>query len=101
MNGEGAKGSRAKGELAAGTDTFWVYIKDQTQSPTFTFQSIAQQTTSAGFIQQSNGLGAQGQSYFKDQALRTTPPLNIVSIYFSATNCTGLLCGALNPLTQS
>jgi len=101
MNSEGAKGYRAKGELAAGTDTFWVYIKDQTQSPTFTFQSIAPQTTSAGFIQQSNGLGAQGQSYFSDLALGTTSPLSVVSVYFSATNCTGFLCGALNPLTQS
>ncbi|AXF24814.1 hypothetical protein CUJ89_31760 [Burkholderia pyrrocinia] len=95
-NSEGAKGYRAKGGMVFGSDSAWVYVKDQTQSPTFTYQSATVQTTSAGFVQQSNNLGAQGTAYLGDLALGGT-----ASFYFKPANCTGFLCTTLNPLTQN
>ncbi|KVN28532.1 hypothetical protein WJ63_12330 [Burkholderia pyrrocinia] len=95
-NSEGAKGYRAKGEMMFGSDFAWVYVKDQTQSPTFAYQSAAAQTTSAGFVQQSNNLGVQGTAYLGDLALGGT-----ASFYFKPSNCTGFLCTTLNPLTQN
>ena len=56
-NSEGAKGYRAKGAMAFGTAISWVYVKDQTQSPTFSYQSAAIQSTGASFVQQSNTFG--------------------------------------------
>ena len=59
--------------MAFGTAISWVYVKDQTQSPTFTYQSAAIQSTGASFVQQANGFGAQGSAYLSDIALGTTP----------------------------
>ncbi|NIE56326.1 MULTISPECIES: hypothetical protein [unclassified Burkholderia] len=100
-NSEGAKGYRAKGAMAFGTAISWVYVKDQTQSPTFTYQSAAIQSTGASFVQQSNTFGGQGSAYLSDMALGTTPPLAMASFYFTPKNCTGFLCTTLNPLTQN
>ncbi len=99
-NAEGARGYRAKGEQVFGSSTVAVYFKDQTQSPTFTFQSATQQTTSAAFVTQSNTLGAQGNAYFGDLAFGTSTPV-IVSVYLAAKNCTGFMCTTLNPLLQN
>ncbi|WP_296228133.1 hypothetical protein [Ralstonia sp. UBA689] len=96
-NSEGGKGYRAKGELVFGTDTAWVYVKDQTQSPTFTYQSATLQASSLAFVQQSNDLGAQGNAYFGDLMLGGAA----ASFYFKPATCTGFLCTALNPLTQN
>lgn len=96
-NSEGAKGFRAKGQLMFGTETAWVYVKDQTQSPIFTYQSTAIQTSSAAFVQQSNDLGAQGAAYLSDLAFGGSS----ASFYFKPATCTGFLCTALNPLTQN
>ncbi|WP_322079016.1 hypothetical protein [Burkholderia cepacia] len=100
-NSEGAKGYRAKGGMLFGSTISWVYVKDQTQSPTFTYQSAAIQSTGASFVQQANGFGAQGSAYLSDIALGTTPPIVTASFYFKPTNCTGFLCTTLNPLTQN
>ncbi|VWC58200.1 MULTISPECIES: hypothetical protein [Burkholderia] len=99
-NSEGAKGYRAKGGMLFGSTISWVYVKDQTQSPTFTYQSAAIQTTGASFVQQSNTLGAQGNAYLGDLALGTSSPV-MASFYFKPANCTGFLCTTLNPLTQN
>lgn len=100
-NDEGAKGYRAKGAMAFGSETAWVYVKDRTQSPVFAYRSAAVQSTAAGFIDQSNTMGAQGNAYLGDLALGTPPALQQASFYFSASNCTGFLCTTLNPLTQN
>lgn len=100
-NSEGAKGYRAKGAMAFGTAISWVYVKDQTQSPTFTYQSAAIQSTGANFVQQANTFGAQGSAYLSDIALGTTVPPVMASFYFAPKNCTGFLCTTLNPLTQN
>ncbi|WP_446901028.1 hypothetical protein [Burkholderia sp. YIM B11467] len=99
-NSEGAKGYRAKGGMLFGSTISWVYVKDQTQSPTFTYQSATIQSTGAAFVQQSNTYGAQGSAYLSDLALGTTSPV-MASFYFKPTNCTGFLCTTLNPLTQN
>ncbi|MEQ5839719.1 hypothetical protein N0A02_09755 [Paraburkholderia acidicola] len=96
-NNEGAKGYRFKGPLGFGTDAAAVYVKDQTQSPTFTYQSQASQTTSAAFIQQANAQGAQSEAYLGDLTFASTPS----SLYFLATGCTGFLCSSLNTFTQN
>lgn len=95
-NQEGAKGYRAKGAMMFGSDSAWVYVKDRTQSPVFAYRSTAVQSTGAGFIDQSNTMGAQGNAYLGDLAFGTP-----ASFYFSASNCTGFLCTTLNPLTQN
>lgn len=95
-NSEGANGYRAKGALMFGADSAWVYVKDQTQSPTFTYQSATVQTASAAYIQQLNNLGAQNNAYLGDLMLGTS-----ASYYFKASNCSGFLCTTLNPLTQN
>ncbi|MEK6349144.1 MAG: hypothetical protein V4764_16795 [Burkholderia sp.] len=99
-NAEGARGFRAKGTQVFGGSSATVYVKDQTQSPTFTYQTVAPQTTSAAFVTQSNTLGAQGNGYFSDMAFGTSPS-SIVSVYFVPKNCTGFLCTTLNPLIQN
>ncbi|MCA8404521.1 hypothetical protein LGN09_06440 [Burkholderia cenocepacia] len=99
-NSEGAKGYRAKGGMAFGTAISWVYVKDQTQSPTFAYQSAAIQSTGASFVQQANTFGAQGTAYLSDIALGTPVPVT-ASFYFTPKNCTGFLCTTLNPLTQN
>lgn len=96
-NNEGAKGYRFKGGMAFGTDSAAVYVKDQSQSPTFTYQSQTPQTTSAAFIQQANAQGAESQAYLGDLSFGTTP----VSLYFLANGCTGFLCSSLNTFTQN
>ncbi|WP_241300141.1 hypothetical protein [Burkholderia stabilis] len=99
-NSEGAKGYRAKGAMAFGMAISWIYVKDQTQSPTFTYQSATIQSTGASFVQQSNSYGAQGSAYLSDIALGGSSPV-MASYYFKPTNCTGFLCTTLNPLTQN
>ncbi|WP_321859805.1 hypothetical protein [Burkholderia cenocepacia] len=106
-NSEGAKGYRAKGEMTFGpahptgaVNVAWIYVKDQTQSPTFTYQSAATQSTGASFVQQANTFGAQGAAYLSDIALGTPSPA-MASFYFTPKNCTGFLCTTLNPLTQN
>lgn len=99
-NAEGARGFRAKGTQVFGSSSATVYVKDQTQSPTFTYQTATPQTTSAAFIAQSNTLGAQGNAYFSDMAFGASTA-SIVSVYFVPKNCTGFLCTTLNPLIQN
>ncbi|WP_175691277.1 hypothetical protein [Burkholderia anthina] len=99
-NSEGAKGYRAKGGMVFGSTISWIYVKDQTQSPTFTYQSAAIQSSGAGFVQQANDFGAQNTAYLGDLALGTTTPV-MASFYFKPENCTGFLCTTLNPLTQN
>ncbi|NIF69209.1 hypothetical protein F3J16_03235 [Burkholderia sp. Ap-962] len=96
-NSEGARGFRAKGTQVFGSASATVYVKDQTQSPTFTYQSAAVQTTNSGFVTQSNTLGTQGNAYFGDLAFGTA----VSSFYFKPANCTGFLCTTLNPLIQN
>ncbi|KVK80138.1 hypothetical protein WS90_02030 [Burkholderia cepacia] len=99
-NSEGAKGYRAKGGMLFGSTISWVYVKDQTQSPTFTYQSAAIQSTGASFVQQSNTFGAHGAAYLSDLALGVSTPV-MASFYFKPANCSGFLCTTLNPLTQN
>ncbi|MGS1025924.1 hypothetical protein [Burkholderia glumae] len=99
-NAEGARGYRAKGEAMIGSDDVEIYFKDQTQSPTFTFQSATTQTTSAAFLTQANTLGAQGNAYFGDLGFSAGTPTT-ASVYLSAKNCIGFICTTLNPLLQN
>ena len=95
LNSEGAKGYRAKGEMYIGGKDIWLYIKDQTQSATFTYLFDTRKTISAApFIDQANSHGAQNYAYFSDITSST-------SVYFKASNCSGFLCTALNPLIQN
>ncbi|MCX4165704.1 MULTISPECIES: hypothetical protein [Paraburkholderia] len=96
-NNEGAKGYRFKGPLGFGTDSVAVYVKDQTQSPTFTYLSQTPQPTSAAFIQQANAQGAQSEAYLGGLAFGSTP----AALYFLATGCTGFLCSSLNTFIQN
>ena len=89
-NSEGANGYRAKGALGFGTDSAWVYVKDQTQSSSFTYQPATMQTASAAYIQQLNDLGAQSNAYLGDLMIGTS-----ASYYFKASNCSGFLCTCL------
>ncbi|RQR84335.1 hypothetical protein DIE11_06555 [Burkholderia sp. Bp9012] len=105
-NSEGAKGYRSKGKMQFGPlqptgaiNLSWIYMKDQTQSATFTYQSAAVQATGASFVQQLNTFGAQGNAYLGDLPLGMPSPT--ASFYFEASNCTGFLCTTLNPLTQN
>ncbi|MDR2990363.1 MAG: hypothetical protein LBU72_00255 [Burkholderiaceae bacterium] len=102
LNSEGAKGYRAKGEMVIGGEEQWLYMKDQTQSATFTYLSDAVQGTSALFINQANNYGAQGNAYFSDLVAGTTgTSMPVASFYFKASNCSGFMCTALNPLIQN
>ncbi|KVQ61940.1 hypothetical protein [Burkholderia territorii] len=102
-NSEGTKGYRAKGEQAFGSTMSWIYVKDQTQSSTFTYQSAVTQSSGASFVQQANDFGAQGNAYLGDLGFRNPPTASMqqAPFYFKAANCTGFLCTTLNPLTQN
>lgn len=59
-NSEGARGFRWAGELAVGTDTFFVYRKDNNSVATYSYQVLAQPTNKADALSQANAQGAQG-----------------------------------------
>jgi hypothetical protein len=102
FNSEGAKGYRAKGEMIIGDGAEWLYMKDQTQSATFTYLSDAVQGASALFINQANNYGAQNYAYFSDlEAGVGDPSMLAASFYFQASNCSGFMCTALEPLIQN
>ncbi len=81
----------------------WLYVKDQTQSPTFTYQAAAFQSAGANYVQQANDFGAQGNAYLGELAFSAPPTaaMQQAPFYFSAGSCTGFLCTTLNPLTQN
>ena len=89
-NSEGAKGYRAKGAMAFGTAISWVYVKDQTQSPTFR-TSRPRSSRPARASSSSRTRSAARSAYLSDMALGTTPPLAMASFYFNPKNCTGFL----------
>lgn len=97
-NGEGAKGYRYKGGFAFGTDIVAAYMRDASQAPTFTYRAQPSQTTSGAFITQANAQGAQSAAWLANLAFGSNAA---DSFYFSATNCSGFLCSALNAFAQN
>ena len=116
LNSEGANGYRAIGSsgIYLGTGTAWLYVKDLTQTATFTYLSATPQATSAAdlFLSQANSNGAQGYAYFGDVAtpqsasspsgssgasLQPATSSDFTSLYFKASNCTGFLCTVVDP----
>jgi hypothetical protein len=130
LNSEGTKGYRALSlpfsiSQWSGGDFYMnqVYIKDQTQSTTFTYQSGTATVFSAlSFsIDPLNSYGAQGYGYLGNVAIpenaqpvsATTSGANnpapvppgpdgwlVWPFYFKASNCSGFLCTVLNPPTH-
>jgi hypothetical protein len=93
LNSEGAKGY-----LAMYLDTVpgMVYVKDQTQTATFTYQSLPANPT----IDQENSYGAQGYVYWG--WLQFQQPNGPAAAYYAkASNCSGWMCTAFNPAVFS
>jgi hypothetical protein len=110
FNNEGAKGYRAKSGIVIGSQTVWLYIKDQTQTASFTYLSDTEQTTGAAFIDQANSYSAKGYAYYGEvlpsgiATVSTSNDIvsgNPVSFYFKVSNCNDFLCTVLNPITQN
>jgi hypothetical protein len=91
INNEGINGYRPIYTLTPNTDIpesdlfAMLYIKDQTQSTIFTFQSVTPVENGAGLIAQLNGYGAQGYATWSWNPA-------IFLYYFKAANCSGWLC---------
>jgi hypothetical protein len=101
LNSEGAQGYRGQkynlllnyapyNVYGSGMDVM-VYMKDQSQSATFTYLTDTPPTTSAAFIAQANSYGTQNYGYIGEVTLSGQP----VSFYFKANNCTGFICAGL------
>ena len=101
LNNKGAEGYRGQkynllldyapyNAYQSGVDVM-VYMKDQSQSATFTYLSDTPPAASADFIAQANSHGSQGYGYIGEVTLsgQTT------SFYFKANNCTGFICAGL------
>jgi hypothetical protein len=59
-NSEGARGFRWAGELAVGTDMFFLYRKDNGSIATYSYQVLTQPASKTDFLTQANAQGAQG-----------------------------------------
>jgi hypothetical protein len=59
-NAEGARGFRWAGELAVGSDMFFVYRKDNGSTATYSYQVLAQPTNKTDALNQANAQGTQG-----------------------------------------
>ncbi len=97
-NGEGARGYRYKGGFAFGSDIVAAYVKDASQSATFTYTAQTSPTTSAAFVQQADAQGAQSAAWLASLVFGAD---TVDNFYFSSTHCTGALCSALNAFTQN
>jgi hypothetical protein len=95
INSEGAQGYRPTYQLTPNVDIpasnlfAMLYMKDQTQSATFTFQSDSPAENGTDLVNQLNSYGTQGYAawmYF----------LTGISWYFKAANCSGWLCTTLD-----
>jgi hypothetical protein len=88
INAEGTNGYREIYELTPNVDIpegnlfAMLYIKDNTQSATFTFQSTDPAADGTTFVNQLNNYGAQGYATF----------MNLFLYSFKTTNCNGWLC---------
>lgn len=99
LNDEGKQGYRYKGGAYIGGVPVNLFVKDNSQNPTFVWQAAPLLTTSQGFIDQANGFG---MSYFAPLNLNPTgDDADAFDLYFSGQACTGFICATLSPLTQS
>jgi hypothetical protein len=101
LNSEGAQGYRGErinlglnyapyDVINDGIETM-IYMKDQSQSATFSYITDTPPTTSADFIAQANGHGAQNYGYIGELTFAGQP----ISFYFKANNCVGFICAGL------
>lgn len=80
------------------TDVVVAYVKDKSQSPAFTYVAQPSQTTPTAVIQQANAQGAQSAAWLANLSFGSN---GADAFYFTAANCAGFLCSALNALTQN
>ena len=101
LNSEGAQGYRGQktnlglnyapyNVFNSGVDVM-IYMKDQSQSATFTYITDTPPTASADFIAQANSHGAQNYGYIGELTFNGQP----ISFYFKANNCVGFICAGL------
>jgi hypothetical protein len=93
LNSEGSKGYRALDSGFFPVQNAIVYVKDQTQTATFTYQLATGSAPPA--ISQKNSYGAQGYAYWGSILLPTAGSTG--NFYIKANNCQGILCTASNP----
>jgi len=90
MNSEGARGYFALSYYY--TLPAMVYVKDQTQTATFTYQSV-----SNAIFDPANSYAAQGYAYWGYLFNIPSIPGAMTSYYVKASHCTGWMCTALDP----
>jgi len=92
FNSEGARGYRLTYQLTPSLDIpatslfAMLYMRDQTQSATFAFQSTSPAMDGPDFIDQLNSYSTQGYATW----------MNTFLYYFKATGCSGWLCTTLD-----
>jgi hypothetical protein len=93
LNNEGGNGYRALFNETLGIVT---YVKDQSQSAIFGYQSSATSPT----IDLLNSYGAQGYAYWSWMQLHNVPSGPAAAFYIKPVNCSGWMCSALNPALE-
>ncbi|MDR0480496.1 MAG: hypothetical protein LBG66_01265 [Gallionellaceae bacterium] len=114
-NSEGAKGYRYRGVISMGIgseNTKAIYMKDESQSATFTYESDTEKPLDNSnyyssvnvFVGALNNFGARGYAFYGYWTfISITPerPSTRAPIYFKASDCSGYLCSSLNSVTQN
>ena len=95
VNSQGSRGYKFKTGLSFGADGIkLVFEKDLNQSATFVFTALNSFSTANAALAQANSEGAKGNRFLGDYSV---PQTGIKTLYFTATNCSGLLCEARGP----
>jgi hypothetical protein len=81
-----------------------LYVKDTSQSATFSWKALDIANSASTFLTQANTEGASGSIYWGGYASfpngsNANPLVTVLNnLYFKASSCTGLLCRAASPL---
>jgi hypothetical protein len=106
-NAQGQQGYKFIGEnffggepAGSAASTRSLYIKDTSQSSTFTWKTNNTATSSVGFVTQANAEGVNNFMYGSGFAFLPNGPSAIIltDLYFKPASCTGVLCRAASPL---
>ena len=93
---QGRLGYRYKGVFVFKDGCKTIYVKATKQSARFSYQALPYQTSASAFIAQANNEGALGWALLGEMFLGSS----FYEVFVQPQNCTGYLCGALNPMTQ-
>jgi hypothetical protein len=90
FDAQGARGYRMKTIYSFGQEGLrFIYEADTSQNASFRYNIAAKVSSTEAMVTQANAEGTSGRGYIGDIGL---PSGNFRTLYFTAYNCTGVLC---------